>query len=795
MTPLKLLLPLSVLFVSTAHAQLGSLGFNFTSPAGQDNGASLAITGFRFQVTSAINVSGLAAFNPTAPAGLGRETKIGLWSDDGTLLVSVSIPSGTAPIAGSYFSGVAVTPLTLQPGIYRIAGDGYRTYIQGGPPTGFSGYSHAPELTYLSSCYNASGNSFSFPNLSDDNSFLNVNILLQAPTEAPTITKQPESQTAVLGQSASLVVEAKGTPALTYQWLKGEGEIPDATSASYTINSVAASDAGDYRVRVSNGVGDPVLSNVARLTVHLPPQITTQPLSRTVLVGEPVTFSVEATGIPAPGYQWQKNDSDLTGATGSSYTIAAAQLSDAGDYRVLVSNGVGNPVPSKSAKLVVMPATTTPPVVSNVRATQRTGTKLVEVTYDLADPDSETVAISLSISADAGLTYNVPVLTVSGDIGSSVRPGLNKQILWNAGTDWNGRFTAQGKARVTAQDASSPDGVPPGIGVIAAGGFAMGDPPTRSVNVSAFYIDKFEVTLGLWLEVLSWAVGRGYSFENIGSGQAPDHPVHSVSWYDAVKWCNARSEMAGRTPVYYTDATQTVVYRTGNIDLNNDAVKWNADGYRLPTEAEWEKAARGGLVGHHFPWPSFNGSATGFEIFLDGSKANYFDSGDPFESKEVRTTPVGYYDGKQTPAGTDMANGFGLYDMAGNVREWCWNWAAPLSESEENDPHGPSRNSLEFKITSLSGANSAVIDHEGTTGDDRGGIAVSNGQVFVTGDTATGRYNLNLSEGVSVGRLVDRLCSDLRSETVYSLGHSGREIVAPDNVNSLIELDPQTGSR
>ncbi len=243
-----------------------------------------------------------------------------------------------------------------------------------------------------------------------------------------------------------------------------------------------------------------------------------------------------------------------------------------------------------------------------------------------------------------------------------------------------------------------PPTAPAGMVLITNGSFTMGQPgatagngPEHTVTLSAFVMDVNLVTYSLWTEVYKWATTHGYTFAHAGAGKGATHPVQMVDWYDAVKWCNARSEMSNLTPCYYTDATKTPdkVYRSGNIDLANNYVNWSANGYRLPTEAEWERAARGGKNGFRFPWAGDTISQKKANYF--GNTKNYnYDEGPTSYNPTYRTGSMPY----TSPVGSFAPNAYGLYDMAGNVEEWCWDWYSRYyyrDSSGSTDPQGPGR--------------------------------------------------------------------------------------------------------
>ena len=198
---------------------------------------------------------------------------------------------------------------------------------------------------------------------------------------------------------------------------------------------------------------------------------------------------------------------------------------------------------------------------------------------------------------------------------------------------------------------SGPVSVPADFVHITGGTFQMGstnghddEQPVHTVTVKSFSMAKYPVTQKEYFEITG---------DNPSHFKGDNLPVESVSWFDAIEYCNKRSQKEGLTPVY-----------SGLGD--SISCNWNANGYHLPTEAEWEYAAKGGNKD---------------SIIYKYSGSNNVDA-------------VAWYgrnsSGSTKPVGTKAPNSLGLYDMSGNISEWCWDWYGAYSSNTQTDPRGAS---------------------------------------------------------------------------------------------------------
>jgi formylglycine-generating enzyme required for sulfatase activity len=253
---------------------------------------------------------------------------------------------------------------------------------------------------------------------------------------------------------------------------------------------------------------------------------------------------------------------------------------------------------------------------------------------------------------------------------------------------------------------------------VAGGAFSMGstnnspayfqETPVHEVTLSSFSMAKHEVTQKEWYAVMGTTAADLLALRNmlyppteqnsykveVLYGEGENHPIYYVTWYEAVEYCNRLSAHEGLPPAY-------------TINKNTDPWTVTCDfaaGYRLPTEAEWEYAARGGDSGDNF---KYSGSDT-----LDDVAWYSGTSG-----------------GNTHPVGWKKPNGLGLYDMTGNANEWCWDWAQPnyYSISLSDNPTGPVDNSVsgDYRVTRggdfIDGATLSTLSNLRTA--DRGGIA------------------------------------------------------------------------
>lgn len=218
------------------------------------------------------------------------------------------------------------------------------------------------------------------------------------------IATPPASQTVTAGQAATFSVSATGTAPLSYQWQKNGANVTGANAASYTTPATAATDNGaKFDVVVSNAAGNKT-SAMATLTVTaaaVGPTITTQPANQTVTTGQSATFSVAATGTAPLSYQWQKNSSNIAGATAASYTTPATVATDSGTkFDVIVSNAMGAQTSAMATLTVSAAAGSTVNVVTYHYDNLRTGQNQNETILTPANVNSTTFGKLGSFTVD-----------------------------------------------------------------------------------------------------------------------------------------------------------------------------------------------------------------------------------------------------------------------------------------------------------------------------------------------------------------------------------------------------------
>ena len=334
----------------------------------------------------------------------------------------------------------------------------------------------------------------------------------------------------------------------------------------------------------------------------------------------------------------------------------------------------------------------------NLSYSQRSGTKLIDIQYDLVLASGSAAKIDFFFSFDNGKTYPIPCVSLSGDVGPYVVAGTKKKAVWNVGKDWDQKYTNQGRIKVRSSIAEK----------IEAIEFAVASIPFRASNIEEspswfigefyrdpfgnaringlplsppikFFADQYEVTNHQWNQVVDWARNNGYDLQSVSYMPGEENlPRTNVAMKEVIKWLNARSEMEGKTPVFYVDPIEF------GWDYNNDG-KLSAG-----PDSLWLTPGEQDVSSPSFDWSIIaNIDQSQKEkwiqegwIYFDTNSNRQWDSGEPFVDRNR--------DGKFEPQEFPDINGNGRRDMGqtivcrtGDISAWYQNYV-PANANDLN---------------------------------------------------------------------------------------------------------------
>lgn len=500
--------------------------------------------------------------------------------------------------------------------------------------------------------------------VSDGDKFVSKSVKIEvteAPNLAPVISYLAADPTGVLAGGvvtmACIASDADGDP-LSFAWTCDGGSITGTTSSEVWT---APSTAGQYTVTctVSDGTDSDSENKAINVT-----EIPNNPPVISIIIADPssvlqnATSSVTCYAYDADSdsltYEWTCDGGSIAGTSSNEMWTAPPAT---GLYTVTCTVSDGKVTDSDSRAIEVTETPNAQPVINYLVADRDTVSVLGSsvLTCSASDPEGDTLTYMWSCThgyisgTDSVETWTASEIIAPCVITCAVSDGIN---------------TVLSTKTIYTDDNTK---------AVGGGSFEMGDRlgdgnadelPLHTVTMTGFRIGEYEVTQSEWVRYMP---AHTYDY-----GEGPDHPVYNVSWYEALVYCNKRSISSGLSPCY-SIAGSTDPESWGAVPAASDSV-WNAvacdwisDGYRLPTESEWEYAARGGV----------------------NNTDNYrYSGGDAIDD-------LGWYIGNyipgdfSRPAGNKASNQIGVYDMSGNVFEWCWDRYGNYTSDSLTDPAGP----------------------------------------------------------------------------------------------------------